>query len=107
ARRMHAHGTKVFQQLWHGGAAYGRAGQPVSASAVPTPSVNVIPRPMTKAMIDGTVEAFAVAAKRCQDGGLDGVELHGAHGYLIGQFLSPATNRREDEYGGSTENRVR
>lgn len=107
ARRMHAHGTRVFQQLWHGGAAYGRAGQPVSASAVPTPSVNVIPRPMTKAMIDDTVAAFAAAAVRCRDGGLDGVELHGAHGYLIGQFLSPATNLRDDEYGGSTEGRVR
>jgi len=107
AGRMHAHGTKVFQQLWHGGAAYGRAGQPVSASAIPTPSVNVIPRPMTVAMIDTTVAAFAAAAKRCQDGGLDGVELHGAHGYLIGQFLSPATNRRDDGYGGSTEHRVR
>ena len=107
ASRMHAHGTKVFQQLWHGGAAYGRAGQPVSASAIPTPSVNVIPRPMTTAMIDTTVAAFAAAAKRCQDGGLDGVELHGAHGYLIGQFLSPATNLREDDYGGCTEHRVR
>ena len=104
-RRLHAHGTQVFQQLWHGGAAYGRAGQPISASAVPTPSVNVIPVPMTKAMIDDTVAAFAAAAKRCQAGGLDGVELHGAHGYLIAQFLSPATNLRDDDYGGSTENR--
>ena len=106
-RRLHAHGTQVFQQLWHGGAAYGRAGQPISASAVPTPSVNVIPVPMTKAMIDDTVAAFAAAAKRCQAGGLDGVELHGAHGYLIAQFLSPATNLRDDDYGGSTENRSR
>ncbi len=107
SRRLHAHGTQVFQQLWHGGAAYGRAGQPISASAVPTPSVNVIPLPMTKAMIDDTVAAFAAAAKRCQAGGLDGVELHGAHGYLIAQFLSPATNLRDDEYGGSTEHRAR
>ena len=107
SRRLHAHGTQVFQQLWHGGAAYGRAGQPISASAVPTPSVNVIPLPMTKAMIDDTVAAFAAAARRCQAGGLDGVELHGAHGYLIAQFLSPATNLRDDEYGGSTENRAR
>lgn len=107
SRRLHAHGTKVFQQLWHGGAAYGRAGQPISASAVPAPSVNVVPRPMTKAMIDDTVAAFAAAAVRCRDGGLDGVELHGAHGYLIGQFLSPATNLRDDEYGGSRENRAR
>ena len=62
---------------------------------------------MTKAMIDDTVAAFAAAAKRCQAGGLDGVELHGAHGYLIAQFLSPATNLRDDDYGGSTENRSR
>lgn len=105
--RLHAHGTRVFQQLWHGGAAYGRAGQPVSASAVPTPSVNRIPLPMTRAMIDETVGAFAAAARRCQQGGLDGVELHAAHGYLIGQFLSPATNQRSDDYGGPLENRVR
>lgn len=105
---MHAHGTKVFQQLWHGGAAYGRAGQPISASAVPAPSVNTVPRPMTKTMIEDTVAAFAAAAAaRCRDGGMDGVELHGAHGYLIGQFLSPATNLRDDDYGGSLENRAR
>lgn len=105
--RMHTYGTKVFQQLWHGGAAYGRAGQPISASAVPAPSVHIVPRPMTKTMIDDTVAAFAAAAARCREGGMDGVELHGAHGYLIGQFLSPATNLRDDEYGGSLENRAR
>ena len=105
--RMHTYGTKVFQQLWHGGAAYCRAGQPISASAVPAPSVNIVPRPMTKTMIDDTVAAFAAAAARCREGGMDGVELHGAHGYLIGQFLSPATNLRDDEYGGSLENRAR
>ena len=107
ARRLHVHGTKVFQQLWHGGAAYGRAGQPMSASAVPNPAINVVPRSMTTAMIDEQVGAFAAAARRCRDGGLDGVELHAAHGYLLGQFLSPATNRRDDDYGGSTQKRVR
>jgi len=107
ARRLHAHGTKVFQQLWHGGAAYGRAGQPISASAVPAPTVHLVPRPMTQAMIDDTVAAFAAAARRCRDGGLDGVELHAAHGYLIHQFLSPATNHREDAYGGDTAGRTR
>jgi 2,4-dienoyl-CoA reductase-like NADH-dependent reductase (Old Yellow Enzyme family) len=107
ATRMHTYGTKVFQQLWHGGAAYGRAGQPVAPSPIPNPSVNVIPKPMTQGMIDDCVAAFAAAARRCRDGGLDGVELHGAHGYLIGQFLSPALNIRDDAYGGSTENRTR
>ena len=107
SRRMHAHGTKVFQQLWHGGAAYGRAGQPIAPSPIPVPSVNIVPLAMTQTMIDDMVGCFATAAKRCHDGGLDGVELHGAHGYLIGQFLSPATNLRQDGYGGSTENRVR
>jgi len=74
---------------------------------VPAPSINLVPRPMTTAMIDDTVAAFAAAAVRCRDGGLDGVELHGAHGYLIGQYLSPATNLRADEYGGPLENRCR
>jgi 2,4-dienoyl-CoA reductase-like NADH-dependent reductase (Old Yellow Enzyme family)/NADPH-dependent 2,4-dienoyl-CoA reductase/sulfur reductase-like enzyme len=107
AARLHAHGTQVFQQLWHGGAAYGRAGRPVSASMVPTPYINLVPRPMTQAMIDDTVGAFAAAARRCRDGGLDGVELHAAHGYLIGQYLSPATNLRDDGYGGDTAGRTR
>ena len=69
--------------------------------------VGVVPQELTQAMIDELVGAFATAARRCEQGGLDGVELHGAHGYLIGQFLSPATNRREDGYGGSLENRTR
>src|SRR3546814_4471941 len=53
------------------------------------------------------VEAFAAAAERCQSGGIDGVELHGSHGYLPQQFMSAMLNRREDEYGGSFENRMR
>lgn len=110
--RIHAAGGKVFQQLWHGGAAMERRSlqnfQPLLApSAVPNPMVGVVPKALTKAMIDELVEAFAVSARRCERGGLDGVELHAAHGYLIGQFLSPATNLREDDYGGSLENRTR
>ena len=58
-------------------------------------------------MIDEMVEAFAAAARRCRDGGLDGVDLHASSGYLIEQFLSPANNIRTDEYGGSLENRMR
>jgi NADPH-dependent 2,4-dienoyl-CoA reductase/sulfur reductase-like enzyme len=62
---------------------------------------------MTKSMIEELVEAFAIAAGRCRTAGLDGVEVHGGHGYLVAQFLSPVTNRREDEYGGSLLNRTR
>jgi 2,4-dienoyl-CoA reductase-like NADH-dependent reductase (Old Yellow Enzyme family) len=107
AERLHRHGTRVFQQLWHGGSANGRMGQPWAPSAVPNPSVGIVPRELTTAMIDEIVASFAAAAVRCRDGGLDGVELHGAHGYLIGQFLSPATNLRDDDYGGSRANRTR
>ena len=117
AETVHDHGAKVFQQLWHGGAQgpggrnpasrrYVNHGPDWSASAVPDIR-GKLPVAMTKGMIDEVVEAFGAAARRCYEAGLDGVELHGGHGYLICQFLSPLTNRREDEYGGSLENRVR
>ncbi len=107
--RMHTHGTQVFQQLWHGGTTLQRHPdqRPIGPSAIPNAMVGITPTVMTKAMIDDTVEAFAKAAKRVEAGGLDGIELHAAHGYLIGSFFSPATNVREDEYGGTTENRAR
>jgi len=103
------HGMRVFQQLWHGGHQYyGMGGAaPWSASDVPSLNNGAIPVPMTQSMIDEIIAAFAAAALRCQKGGLDGVELHGAHGYLFHQFLSPLTNRRTDKYGGSLENRMR
>jgi 2,4-dienoyl-CoA reductase-like NADH-dependent reductase (Old Yellow Enzyme family) len=62
---------------------------------------------MTKGQIDEVVAAYAAAARRAQEGGLDGVEIHAAHGYLPGQFLCSATNHRSDEYGGPLENRMR
>ena len=62
---------------------------------------------MNQADIDESVEAFAKGAKRAEDAGLDGVELHGANGYLITQFLSSAINDRTDGYGGSLDNRAR
>ena len=110
--RLHAAGGKVFQQLWHGGAAIEQRSlhnfqQPLAPSTIPSPMVGMVPQALTTAMIDELVGAFAAAARRCEQGGLDGVELHGAHGYLIGQFLSPATNHRDDHYGGSLENRTR
>ena len=107
-KRLRPHGMKVFQQLWHGGnARVVPTEAPWSASEVPNPVNGVSPRPMTQAMIDEVVADFAAAARRVRDGGLDGVEIHGAHGYLIGQFLSPATNHRTDGYGGALENRTR
>ena len=112
ADRIHAAGGKVFQQLWHGGAAIEQRSlqnfqQPLAPSPIPSPMVGVVPQELTQTMIDELVGAFAASARRCEEGGLDGVELHGAHGYLIGQFFSPATNLRDDRYGGSLENRTR
>ncbi|MEM7094281.1 MAG: FAD-dependent oxidoreductase [Actinomycetota bacterium] len=109
AARMHAHGTQVFQQLWHGGITLQRfPGQrPVGPSAIPNAMVGITPRALSTGEIADIVEAFAQAARRVEAGGLDGIELHAAHGYLLGSFMSPATNIRDDAYGGSLENRVR
>ncbi len=103
------HGMKVFQQIWHAGhnAVPLDGSPPWSPSDVPSPQVGLVPRPMTKAQIDEIIAAFAAAAKLCKAAGLDGVEVHGAHGYLIQQFLSANANRREDDYGGCLENRMR
>lgn len=103
------HGMRVFQQLWHAGhnSLPLGGGPPWSASDVPSPLLGVVPRAMTRAQIAEIVDAFAAAARLCKAGGLDGVEVHAAHGYLIQQFLSPNANLRSDEYGGSLENRMR
>lgn len=103
------HGMRVFQQIWHGGhnGTNIDGSPPWSASDVPSPTVGVVPVAMTKTQIDEIVGAYAHAATLCQKGGLDGVEIHCAHGYLIQQFLSPLANHRSDAYGGSFENRAR
>lgn len=104
----HDHGMALFAQLWHGGHHWPPLdGSPSwSPSDVPSPW-GPIPRPMDEARIDEIVAAFAAAAVRARAGGLDGIELHFGHGYLVHQFLSPMTNRREDGYGGSLDNRMR
>ncbi len=79
----------------------------VSASAVPCPANKVTPRPLGKEEIAGMVSAFSVATARVREAGFDAIEIPFSHGYLIHQFLSPYTNHREDEYGGSFENRLR
>lgn len=102
-------GMTLFQQLWHGGhhARPQDGSPPWSASDVASPFSNAVPVAMTKGMIDEIVAGFALSARWCEERGLDGVEVHGCHGYLIQQFLSANTNRRTDEYGGSFENRAR
>lgn len=109
ADAIHRHEMRVFAQLFHGGNQFDPVdgSAPWSASTVPGWSLGVPAQAMTAAMIDHVVEAFARGAGRAEAAGLDGVELHGAHGYLIAQFLSPLTNQRTDAYGGSIQNRVR
>ena len=103
------HGMKMLQQIYHPGSARGpgKGTTQISSSAIPNPHVGGIPVEMTISMIEEMVEAFAAAARRCRDGGLDGIDIHASSGYLIEQFLSPANNIRTDNYGGSLENRMR
>ncbi len=104
------HGMALYQQIWHGGhnAVLYDGSVTWSASDVPSPFWGGTPPiPMTKGMIDEVVGCFAQAARRLQDWGLQGVEIHAAHNYLVQQFLQPSTNQREDDYGGPLENRAR
>lgn len=101
--------ARLFMQLLHGGRQVSRrcVAEPVAPSAVPVPGMTAKPREMTAREIEECIEAFAQAARRARDAGFDGVQLHGAHGYLISQFLSPTVNRRTDEWGGAPERRRR
>jgi 2,4-dienoyl-CoA reductase-like NADH-dependent reductase (Old Yellow Enzyme family) len=103
------YGTPLFQQVMHSGGYRPRAdgGAPWAPSAIPYVGYAGLPLAMTQAMIDELVEAHAAVARRAREGGLRGLELHCAHGYLVAQFLSPLTNHRDDAYGGGLENRVR
>lgn len=109
----HGQGSKVAVQLAHAGRkaftfTKGKGpAQPVSASALPFDQGWVTPTSLTEEAIDRVVEAWRLAAQRARAAGFDFVEIHGAHGYLIHQFLSPLSNQRTDQYGGSFENRVR
>ena len=103
------HGMKMLQQIYHPGSARapGKGTTQISSSPIPNPIAGGIPIEMTRSMIEEMVHSFAAAARRCRDGGLDGVDIHASSGYLIEQFLSPANNIRTDQYGGSLENRMR
>jgi 2,4-dienoyl-CoA reductase-like NADH-dependent reductase (Old Yellow Enzyme family)/thioredoxin reductase len=105
---VHKYGTRMFIQLHHPGRNYGLGGpQPVSASAVELPGSGKTPRALTVSEIEQIEQAFVNGARIAQMAGADGIELHGAHGYLINGFLSPYLNKRNDQYGGSLENRLR
>lgn len=102
------HGSKIAIQLNHGGRKYtGTASQAVAPSSVKFDEKNTLPKELTKDDIKEIVLNFKEAAKRADKAGFDAIEIHGAHGYLIHQFLSPLSNLREDEYGGDIKNRTR
>lgn len=124
---VHAAGSKIFTQLWHVGRVSHTSNQPngqapVSASEVQAANSKAWgydeqgkegfvtcskPRALTTAEVKQVVQDFAHAAKNAVAAGFDGIELHGANGYLIEQFLNPHTNLRSDEYGGTIANRSR
>ncbi|GAM15753.1 oxidoreductase [Mesobacillus selenatarsenatis] len=111
ADAIHTYGARVFVQLHHAGretTSYLTGGkQIVAPSPVTCEAIGEEPRELTTAEVKEIIQQFVDGAARCQAAGIDGVELHGAHGYLINQFLSPNTNLRTDEYGGSFEKRMR
>ena len=81
--------------------------EPVAPSAIAFSPTYAVPRALDEAGIAGVVSAFAAAARRADAAGFDFVEIHGAHGYLLHEFMSPLANQRTDQYGGSIENRIR
>ena len=119
-KAVHDAGGKILLQLWHVGRisdpVYLDGETPVSASDVrPAGHVSLVrplkdfvtPRPLSLDEIPGVIEAYRKGAENAKAAGFDGVEIHGANGYLIDQFLQDSTNLRTDEYGGSIENRAR
>ncbi|HEY3353260.1 MAG TPA: FAD-dependent oxidoreductase, partial [Polyangia bacterium] len=108
--RVHAAGAKIFAQIYHCGRQTSAAligAQPVSASALACPVMGEVPHALTPDEIRTIVGEFGDTARRAQRAGFDGVEVHGAHGYLIAQFMSAYSNKRTDEYGGTLDNRLR
>ncbi len=112
AEAVHEHGCALFGQVFHPGREIiesqdGSLPVAYSASAVPNERFRIMPRPMSKSMIDEVVAGYAAGARRLQRAGLDGVEIVASHGYLPAQFLNPEVNLRTDEYGGDLDNRMR
>jgi 2,4-dienoyl-CoA reductase-like NADH-dependent reductase (Old Yellow Enzyme family) len=112
-KRVHSHDCKFIMQLSHSGRQQDVGGienlfkKTLSSTSKTEPIHGFLCQAMTREEIQQTVKDFAAGARRAREAGLDGVELHGANGYLITQFLSSAINDRSDEYGGPLENRAR
>ncbi len=112
---VHYYDAKIAIQLFHPGRNTAtpefieltEGKQPVAPSPVPVPGSNIIPRELSIKEIEELIEEFAAAAERAVKAGYDAIEVHGAHGHLINQFMSPRVNQRKDIYGGSAENRIR
>ena len=108
ADAVHAHGALAFLQLAHNGGVNQGPWSKLPAWA-PSAVANSLepPKAMEAADIAAVIDGFAASARHAAAGGFDGVELHAAHGYLLHEFLSPRSNRRDDAYGGSLDNRLR
>jgi NADPH2 dehydrogenase len=107
---IHKNETKTILQINHAGSAATKevtGKEPVGPSAVPNPRKGNIPKELSVEEIADIVKKFAESAKRAKLAGFDGVEIHSAHGYLLNQFLSPLSNKRKDEYGGTLKNRMK
>ena len=106
---MHRHGAKLFVQLHHPGKETSSrllgGVQPVSASVLPN-SKGEMPRALSTEEVQELVRKFVSGAMIASTAGVDGVEIHAAHSYLVNQFLSPKYNQRSDAYGGSPEKRI-
>lgn len=111
AAAVHNHGTLILAQAWHRGRQTNSVTSRVpvwAPSAIPCSVYREMPKVMEREDIEQIIHGYRLTARHAMEGDLDGIELGAAsHGYLLNQFLSPATNHRQDEYGGSLENRMR
>jgi 2,4-dienoyl-CoA reductase-like NADH-dependent reductase (Old Yellow Enzyme family)/thioredoxin reductase len=106
--RVHREGAKIFIQIQHSGRqtiSHFTGAQPVAPSPVPCPVNRELPRELTTEEVYAVISKFGDAALRARKAGFDGVEIHGAHGYLVAQFLSSYSNKRTDEFGGDLTGR--